>query len=405
MTTLTDNLEAISARQRVEGLRPRNSLLKNLLMLLTLCAALAAIGIAIRLGIKSRVTAEDGLAAATLESAVPFVRVTHPQPDSATKEISLPGNTQAYVDSPIYARTDGYLKSWFHDIGARVKKGDLLAVIETPEVDQQLWQARADLETAKANAVLADVTSKRYVSLQATGATSQEQIDTAVDTYKAQEAAVNANAANVSRLEQLQSFERVIAPFDGVITARYTDVGALIDAGASGNSNELFHMVDDTKLRVFVAVPEIYSSAAQSGAPARLTLDEYPGQSFQGTIVRNSNAIDLTSRTLNVEVDVDNASGKLLTGAYVFVHLKVPTRVEYLTVPANALIFRSQGLQVGVVENGRAELRNIKLGRDYGTRVEVVSGLNTTDSIILDPMDSLTGGTAVRVRDQSASSQ
>ena len=405
MTTLTDNLEALRARQAVETRRPRKSLLKNLLLVLALCAVLIALGVAIRAGIQSRLSDENALAAATLESAAPYVRVTHPQPNESAEEISLPGNTQAYVDSPIYARTNGYLKSWFHDIGSRVKKGELLAIIETPEVDQQLWQARADLETAKANAVLADVTAKRYVSLQATGATSQEQIDTAVDTYKAQVAAENANAANVSRLEQLQSFERVVAPFDGVVTARYTDVGALIDAGASGTSNELFHMVDDSKLRVFVAVPEIYSSAAQSGATARLTLDEYPGQSFQGTIVRNSNAIDLTSRTLNVEVDVDNASGRLLTGAYVFVHLKVPTRVQHLTVPADALIFRSEGLQVGVVENGLAELRSIKLGRDYGTRVEVLYGLNATDSVILDPMDSLTSGTPVRVRAELASAQ
>jgi multidrug efflux pump subunit AcrA (membrane-fusion protein) len=186
MTTLNDNLEAFPARQAVDGQAPRNSRLRNLLMILIFCAALTALGLAIRAGIESRVSAEDGLAAATLESAVPFVRVIHPQLDPATEEISLPGNTQAYVDSPIYARTNGYLTSWLHDIGARVKKGDLLAVIETPEVDQQLWQARADLETAKANVVLANVTAKRYVSIQSTGATSQEQIDNAVDTYKAQ---------------------------------------------------------------------------------------------------------------------------------------------------------------------------------------------------------------------------
>ena len=397
MTTLNKNIEVFPGRQLVDDRRPWNFRLKKPLMILAPCAVLAALGVAIHAGIESRVTAEDGLVSATLESAVPFVRVIHPQRNPATEEISLPGNTQAYVDSPIYARTNGYLKAWYHDIGSHVKKGDLLAVIETPEIDQQLWQARADLETAKANVVLANVTAKRYVSIQSTGATSQEQIDTAVDTYKAQVATMNASAANVDRLEQLQSFEHVYAPFDGVITARYTDVGALIDAGASGTSNELFHLVDDTKLRVFVAVPEIYSSAAQSGAVARLTLDEYPGQSFHGTIVRNSNAIDPTSRTLNVEVDVDNVGGQLLTGAYVFVHLKVPTRVENLTIPANTLIFRSEGLQVGVVENGVAVLRNIKLGHDYGTQVEVVSGLKTTDSVILNPMDSLTSGSPVRV--------
>jgi len=397
MSTIDDNMQILPRPQFTESRRPNNRL-RTVLMCVPAAAAVIALGIAIHAGIKSRASAETELAATTLETAVPTVQVVHPQISAETMEISLPGLTQAYVDSPIYARTNGYLKSWFHDIGAHVKKGQLLAVIETPEVDQQLWQARADLDTARANATLADVTAKRFVSLKDSGATSQEQIDSAVDSFNASKATVDSNAANVSRLEQLASYEKVYAPFDGVVTVRNTDIGDLINAGAGSPTTELFHMVDDTKLRIFVAVPEVYSSAAQIGASTRLTLDEYPGQSFQGTIVRDSNAIDLASRTLNVEVDVANSQDKLLPGAYVFVHFKIPQQAGAYTIPVNTLIFRSEGLQVGVVEGDRVELHNIKLGRDYGSTVEVVSGLTPSDAVIVNPSDSLTGGSAVRVK-------
>jgi RND family efflux transporter MFP subunit len=376
-----------------------------LTLVLLAAAAAVALGIAIYAGIRSRTTTEQQLAVATVDAAIPIVQVVHPQPNAPIEEISLPGNTQAYVDSPIYARTSGYLKAWYFDIGAHVKKGQLLAEIDTPEVDQELLEARAQLETARANAALAGATAKRYTSLAGTGAVTQEQIDTAVDDLNAKKATVDSNISNVGRLNQLQSFEKVYAPFDGIITARDTDVGALIDAGVNQGAKELFHLAETEKLRVYVAVPEIYSRAAEPGAVASLTLDEFPSEVFHGTVVRNSNAINLASRTLNVEVDSDNNTGKLLPGAYVFVHLKLPGQRESVTVPSNTLLFRSEGLRVGLVHAGQVELLPITIGRDYGSRVEVVSGLQPSDEVVLDPADSLTSGTAVRVREQSASPQ
>ena len=263
----------------------------------------------------------------------------------------LPGNTQAFNDTPIYARTNGYLKHWYVDIGAHVKQGQLLAEIDTPEVDQQLEQARADLKNAQANEQLAQITAARWQNLLKTNSVSKQETDQAVSDLSARQASVDSMAANVHRLEQLQSFEKVYAPFAGVITARNTDIGALINAGAGGVPQELFHMAAVNKLRVYVAVPEVDSLAAQTGAKATLTLDEFPGETFQGTIVRDSDSIDSASRTLNVEVDVDNAQGRIKTGAYVFVHLKLPqsahASAQSLTIPANTLLFRSEGLRVG----------------------------------------------------------
>jgi RND family efflux transporter MFP subunit len=311
--------------------------------------------------------------------------------------VVLPGSTQAFLDSPIYARTSGYLKRWYFDIGARVKQGDLLAEIETPEIDQQLRQARADLDTAKANQDLAQTTADRWQFLLKSGSVSKQETDQAVSNLRAQKAAVESNSANVQRLEDLQSFEKVYAPFDGVITARTTDVGYLINAGAGTPAQELFHMASIAKLRLFVAVPEVYSRAARNGAKAALTLDEFPGQTFTGTLVRNSNSIDPASRTLNTEVDVDNPTGRLLPGAYVSVHLKLPEVVRSVTVPANTLLFRSEGLRVGVARNGQAVLVPIIIGRDFGSTVEVVSGLDRSESVILNPTDSLITGAPVRI--------
>jgi RND family efflux transporter MFP subunit len=325
------------------------------------------------------------------------VDVTHPDSGAPTQEVVLPGSTQAFVDSPIYARTSGYLKRWYFDIGARVKQGDLLAEIETPEIDQQLRQARADLDTSKANQELAQTTADRWQFLLTSGSVSKQETDQAVSNLKAQKAAVEANSANVNRLEDLQSFEKVYAPFDGVITARSTDVGYLINAGAGTPIQELFHMAAINKLRLFVAVPEVYSRAAQNGAKATLTLDEFPGEKFTGTLVRNSNAIDPASRTLNTEVDVENPTGRLLPGAYVAVHLKLPGVVRTVTIPANTLLFRAEGLRVGVVRNGQAVLAPISIGRDFGSTVEVVTGLNRSDLVILNPTDSLITGTPVHV--------
>ena len=365
-------------------------------------AALAALAFLTYSGIHSRAAAESRLKQRTEETAIPTVAVVFPREGAPTQEIVLPGNTQAFSDAPIYARTSGYLKRWFFDIGAHVQKGQLLAEIETPEVDQQLQQARADQDTAQANLNIAKITASRWQDLVSTGSVSQQETDQAVSNLSAVKAAAESSAANVRRLEQLQAFEKVYAPFDGIITARNTDIGALIDAGASAQPKELFHMAAIRTLRLYVAVPEVYSRAARSGAPATLTLDEFPGQTFHGTLVRNANSIDIASRTLLVEVDVDNPAGQLLPGAYVFVHLKLPDETRSVTVPSNTLIFRKEGLQVGLVRNGKAELVPVKIGRDYGSSVEIVSGLQPTDAVIVDPSDSLVAGMEVRLSNKPA---
>src|SRR5712671_348314 len=357
---------------------------------------------AIHGGITTRVAAESSLARTTEEAAVPIVNVIHPKVGAPLEELILPGNTQAFSDAPIFARTSGYLRRWYFDIGAHVQKGQLLAEIETPEVDQQLLQARAELDTAQANLNIAKITASRWQELVSTGSVSQQETDQAVSNLSAVKSAAEASSANVRRLEQLQSFEKIYAPFDGIITARNTDIGALIDAGANTQPRELFHIAAIRTLRLYVSVPEVYSRAARSGAPATLTLDEFPGQTFHGTLVRNANAIDIASRTLLVEVDVDNPTGQLLPGAYVFVHLKLPDQSRSVTIPSNTLIFRKEGLQVGLVRDGKAELVPIKIGRDYGNSVEIVSGLQGTDNVIVDPSDSLVTGTPVRLSSKSA---
>jgi RND family efflux transporter MFP subunit len=371
--------------------------LRHSLTVVLAAAVVFALASQIYSGIRTRVEAGTRLQQTTEQSAILAVDITHPQSAAPTQEVVLPGSTQAFVDSPIYARTSGYLKRWYFDIGARVKQGDLLAEIDTPEIDQQLRQSRADLDTAKANQDLAQTTADRWQFLLTSGSVSKQETDQAVGNLRAQKATVESNSANVHRLEDLQSFEKVYAPFDGVVTARSTDIGALINAGAGTPTQELFHMVSIAKLRLFVAVPEVYSRAARNGAKASLTLDEFPGETFTGTLVRNSNSIDPASRTLNTEVEVDNPTGRLLPGAYVSVHLKLPEVVRSVTIPANALLFRSEGLRVGVVRNGQSVLVPITIGRDFGSTVEVVSGLNRSESVILNPSDSLVSGTRVRV--------
>jgi RND family efflux transporter MFP subunit len=340
---------------------------------------------------------------------VPTVNVVQPSFGAQSREIALPGTTQAFIDTPIFARTNGYLKRWYFDIGAHVEQGQLLAVIETPELDQQLDQARANLKTAQANEKLAEITATRWQNLLKTNSVSKQETDQAVQDLSARQATVDSMIADVQRLEQLQSYERVYAPFSGVITARNTDIGALINAGAGSAPQELFHMAAVNKLRVYVAVPEIDSQAAQTGAKATLTLDEFPGENFQGMIIRDSDSIDLASRTLNVEVDIDNAQGRIKTGAYVFVHLKIPqasaSSNHSVTVPSNTLLFRSEGLRVGVVRNGLAELVPITIGRDFGATVEVIAGLQPIDQVIVNPSDSLTSGSQVQVSTQAGGSK
>ena len=366
--------------------------------LLLLAVVAAALGLGIYSGVRARSVADGTLKNTTAEAAIAVVNVVSPKPSAPAQEVLLPGTTQAFTDASIFARTNGYVKAWYFDIGAHVKQGQLLAEIETPEVDQQLQQARADLETAQANLRQAQITADRWQALLASDSVSKQETDVAVSALSAMKATVNSNVANVRRLEQLQGFQKIFAPFDGVITARNVDIGVLINAGSLTTSGrELFHMAAIHKLRVFVAVPEIYSRAARPGGVATLTLDEFPGRSFQGTLVRNANAIDLASRTLLVEVDVDNPAGELLPGAYVFVHLKMPTQVQTVTVPANALLFRAEGLQAAVIRDGEAQLVPVKIGRDYGSTVEIVTGLQPTDQVIVAPSDSLISGTRVRI--------
>jgi RND family efflux transporter MFP subunit len=391
-----ETIEVQTMQPSPDGFRPRPRTRRQTAVLVA-AAAIAALAFLIYSGIHSRAAAESRLTKRTEEAAIPTVAVVLPQEGAPTQEIVLPGNTQAFSDAPIYARTSGYLKRWYFDIGAHLQKGQLLAEIETPEVDRQLEQARADLETAQANLNIAKITATRWQDLVSDGSVSQQETDQAVSNLSAVKSAAESSAANVRRLEQLQSFEKIYAPFDGVVTARNTDIGALIDAGASTQPRELFHMAAIRELRLYVSVPEVYSRAARSGAPATLTLDEFPSQTFHGTLVRNANSIDIASRTLLVEVDVDNPAGQLLPGAYVFVHLKLPEETRSVTIPSNTLIFRKEGLQVGLVRNGKAELVPVKISRDYGNRVEIVSGLQPTDAVIVDPSDSLVAGMPVRL--------
>jgi RND family efflux transporter MFP subunit len=367
---------------------------------LLLASGAAALGLGIYAGIRDRAEAETELARVTDAAATPVVEVIHPTAGAPSDALVLPGDTRAFSDTAIFARTNGYLKRWYFDIGARVKRGQLLAEIETPEVDDQLRQALADLGTAQANLRLATITAERYENLLKTRSVSVQDRDNAAGALETNKAIVQSRQATVSQLQQMQSFEKVYAPFDGVVTARSTDVGALINAGTATATRELFHMAATDTLRIYVAVPETYSPLIRSGSIAKVTLDEFPGQTFDGTVVRNANSIDLLSRTLLVEVDVDNASGKLLPGAYAFVHFTLPGEARSVTVPANTLLFRKEGLRVGVVHDGKVELTAVKIGHDYGDKVEVIAGLAPGDEIVVNPSDSLANGAAVHVNEQ-----
>jgi len=339
------------------------------------------------------------LAETTEALAIPTVAVTHPTLEVAQEDLVLPGTLQAYVESPIYARTSGYLQKWYHDIGTRVPKGELLADIDTPEVDQQLLQARADLNTAQANANLSKITSTRYQELIKTDGVSKQEVDNAVGDSEAKAATVQSFAANVRRLEELESFKHVYAPFSGVLTKRNIDTGTLINAGNGGAQQELFTLAQTDPIRVYVSVPEMYSSAVRSGLPAFLALAQFPGLRFEGKVVRTAEAIDPNSRTLLTEVDVPNKTAQLFPGGYAQVHLQVKIAASRVQVPVNALLFRSEGLRAVVVDaNHKAHLRQLTIGRDYGTTLEVLQGLEATDWIVLNPADSLDDGQEVRVK-------
>ena len=350
-------------------------------------------------GVAGRAKAMVELTRETGELAIPTVAVTHPTHGSSQEELVLPGTTQALTDAPIYARTSGYLKRRYVDMGARVQARQLLAELDAPELEQQIQQARADLATADANTRLAQITADRYRELVKTESVSQQDADNAAGTLDARKTAAESARHNVSRLEQMQSYTRIYAPFAGIITARNTDVGALIDPGSSGGAaRELFHISVTDRLRLFVSVPEIYARVATPGLKAQLTFAEFPGRSFPAALIRTAGTIDVASRTLLVEFDVPNPAGVLLAGAYAEVHLKPPAPASIFRLPANALIFRADGLKIAIIRRGdTVAMTSVVVGRDFGTEVEVLSGVKGDETVVVNPPDSLADGQVVRV--------
>ena len=350
-------------------------------------------------GVWSRHRAESALARSTEEAAVVTVAVAPAQPAPAEEEVILPGTVRANYETPIYARASGYLTRWYTDIGARVKAGELLAEIDSPELDRQLRQARADLLTARANDRVAEATARRVHALLPTESVSAQDDDQASSDAAAKAALVASNEANVERLEQLVGFERIVAPYDGIVTARETDVGDLINAG-SGNGPELFRVADLRTLRIYVQVPQSYAARIREGVSVDLSFPEHPGRSFDAKLVHTANAIEPTARTLLVELQADNAKGELLPGGYTDVHFKVPSSEAGARIAANALLFRAEGPRVATVDrSGRVVLHEITLGRDFGTVIEVSTGIQVGDAVILNPPASLATGQIVHVRD------
>jgi RND family efflux transporter MFP subunit len=393
----------IETREQIETLAPfsfkeerkQQSGRRWLITALVLLAVIAVLGVEIR----SRVKAATNLRAVTSQMAVPSISVVLPKQTAPAQEIVLPGNIQPYISSPIYARTDGYLKKWYFDIGAHVKAGDLLAIIQTPEVDEQLAQARSTLATAQANLELSQVTRDRYASLLKKHAVAQQDVDNAAGAYTANKAIVDSDNANVRHYEALVSFEKVYAPFDGVITARNTDTGDLINSGSSTSPRtDLFDISQTRTLRVYVNVPEEYSQAVKPGETAAdVTLAEFPGKRFPGKLVRTSDSINTTTRTLLTEIDLDNPGGTLFSGSYAEVHLKIQAQNSTFLLPVSALIFRGEKLQVGVVKSGHAVVTDVTPGHDFGDQIEIVAGLTPNDQVIVNPSDSLVSGQSVKV--------
>jgi RND family efflux transporter MFP subunit len=361
------------------------------LLLLVTALALAAWGEI------SRVMARDALRKEAARDAVPTVVTVTANRTSMGEDLVLPGTVQAFVEAPIYARTSGYLKTWYTDIGTPVKKGQLLAEIETPEVDQQYAQAQADLETARANESLSNSTNKRWQGLLSTESVSQQDADEKAGDAAAKKAALASAAANVARLRDLESFKRVVAPFDGVVTVRNTDIGALINAGQSSGS-ELFRVADTHKLRIYVQVPEAYAAAAQPGLEADLRFAEQANKQYVAKTVRTANALDPTLRTLQVELQLDNANHEVFPGAYAEVHFKLAGNAESLRLPASTVLFRAAGLQVATVDDtDHIKLKSIVQGRDFGSTIEVLSGIEANDRVVVNPPDSITDGVPVHV--------
>lgn len=363
------------------------------LVVLVIAALIIAAGIIPRLHERAELRKE------TNYSAAPTVTAVHPTRQAPAEEVVLPGNIQAFIDAPIYARTNGYLRKWYYDIGAHVKRGQLLAEIESPEVDQQLQQAREDRDTAQSNLKLAQITAARYTDLFKTDSVARQDVDNAVQDAAARASALKSAQANVGRLQEMVSFEKLYAPFDGVVTARNTDIGQLIESGSAGGpTRELFHVAAIDRLRVFVNVPQDYSHETTPGMKVDLTLPELPGRRFPGKLARTAHSFDPATRTLLVEVDVVNSTGLLYPGSYTETHFKLLSRKSTFLVPPTALVFRSEGLRCATVVNGnRAALIPVSLGRDYGTQVEVLSGLSENSLIIENPPDSLVDNEEVRV--------
>jgi RND family efflux transporter MFP subunit len=400
-----DQAEMPAAQRAQQGgpPSPRSRLTRGAVLLLVV----VVVALVVVWGISSRRKANAQLSQETQDLSITTVSVIHPKTGAPQQEIVIPGDMQPYTDAPIFARTNGYLKKWYADIGANVKAGQLLAEIDSPEVDQQLQQARADLATAQANMNLAEVTASRYKDLLKTDSVAQQDVDNANGNFEARRTTVESAQANVKRLQDMQAFEKVYAPFDGVITARNTDIGQLIDSGSSGGaSRELFHIAAVNPLRVYINVPQFDSPEIRPGLRAELVLTEFPGRRFQGTVARSSGAIDNATRTLLTEVDVENSAHLLRPGGYVEVHLKLPSPVNTFTLPVNATIFKSAGLQVAIVKNGKTiSLIPVTPGRDFGTEIEIVAGLKGDEWVVLNPSDSLTEGTVVRVAESPAAAQ
>jgi membrane fusion protein, multidrug efflux system len=366
-----------------------------------LIAALIAIVflVAAIVGLASRFSDKRALAKETEELAVPNVAVIHPKVEPPQQQLVLPSTLQAYIESPIYARTSGYLLKWYKDIGSRVRKGERLADIETPEVDQELQQARATRDQANAQLEIAKVSAKRWENLQKMDAVAQQETDERTNTFTQAQANLAAANANVRRLEELESFKHVDAPFSGVITRRNVDIGALINAGNTGTNQQLFDIARIDLIRVYVSVPENYAGSARSGVHADIEVTSLNGQRFSGNVVRNADSIDPATRTLLTEIDVPNPKGQLLPGSFAQVHFDLRVQATRLSLPINALLFRAEGTRAAVVDgNGKVHLQSVTIGRDYGTTVEILDGLQASDSVILNPSDSIEEGQQVAVK-------
>jgi multidrug efflux system membrane fusion protein len=391
ITELTETIRE-TAKPANETPRRRSHAGLKLAGILALVVAIAVAAF----GILQRRETDQKLAHWTDEQAVPSVAIIRPQPETKIQPVVLPGDVNAWIEAPIYARVSGYLKNWYKDIGARVKTGDLLGEIDTPDLDQQLIQARQDLNTTVANENFAVATAKRWKALLSSTSVSQQTVDEKVADALAEQAKVAASQANVGRLEALESFKRLVAPFDGVVTARRTDIGALINAG-SATGPELFAVADIHKMRIYVRVPQSLSAQITVGMQATLSLPQYPDRTFPATVLTTSNAISTESRTVLVELVADNSDGKLWPGTFANVSFDMPADTKLVQIPASALLFQSEGLQVAILgRDNKVQIRSVRIGRNFGSSVEILSGVGPGDQVIDSPPDSIIAGELVQ---------